>query len=299
MSLQRTPPMSPLPSVFATPLQILQSYPSDSNVSEVGEEAGLSAASSLSNVTSRPKRKRDVDEVTKSEMMEMFTALQKRQDEKFDTILCSINEIKSSVNVMATKYEVALKQINSLEQERKVHKTQIQELQTQVETLQRYVRGSSVEIRNIPQNQNESKDNLKKMVGKLAGIFNIPWQGSDIKDIYRINSKAAVKPIIVDFSTVSMRDQFLTSYKNYNKKNKHGKLNTSLLHFGGESQPVYLSENMTPKARKLFYQTREFAKNHNYAFCWASFGRIFLRKEEGSPQICVTCEADLQAQMEQ
>lgn len=294
MPPKRTPPKSPLSSEFASPLQ---HYPSDSNVSEIGQDAVVSAASSLSNITARnvQKRKRDhADDLSKAEMMNMLSAMEKRNDAKHDLILSSIGDLKISVDYMAAKYEEAVQRIDFLESERKNDRKYIQLLESRLELQDHNARSTSIEIRNVPLAQKETKENLRRLITCTAEVLQIPLQKMEIKNIYRVNTKAAVKPIIADFTTVDMRDSFLTSFKKYNKEHPRSRLSTAEINIVGPSQPVYISENLTQMERKLFYHTREFAKNNGFLFCWTAFGRVFLRKTEGSPQIRVYCESELE-----
>lgn len=314
MSVTRSPPptasLLPLPSMAIT--KPLEGHDSDSEVSE-GLEAGLSAASSQSNLSTKikitkftkgtkslkpldtKKRKRaDTDEISKSEMMDILAAQQNRQEEKFDRILNCINDVKVSVDSISTKFEVANQRIKDLEEDRKHDKAEICDLKNQVETLQHMIRCTSLEIRNIPSSLRETKDDLKNIICKTAEVLEIPLQSSDIKDVYRANTKSASKPIIADFTTVSKKDNFLNSFKQFNKKHMQYKFCTEHLNVNGPRNLVYVSENLTHKERKLYYLAREFAKVHKYAFCWTSFGRIFLRKQEGSPQIRIFNEKDLE-----
>ncbi|XP_046685349.1 uncharacterized protein LOC124371080, partial [Homalodisca vitripennis] len=58
-------------------------------------------------------------------------------------------------------------------------------------------------------------------------------------------------------------------------------------------KPVYINESLTPMKRKLMAEARKFKRENNYQFVWVRDGRIFLRKEEASKVIHVTCQADL------
>lgn len=180
-----------------------------------------------------------------------------------------------------------------MEQDRTLSNIKIQQLESRIDYLERQAKGTSVEIRNIPQLGRETKEDLLEIVLKTAQVLDNNIRSSEIKDVYRINTKANIKPIIADFTTVFTRDRFLSSIKKYNKENRAPKLNTACLGIAGQAIPVYVSENLTSRDRRLYFQAREFAKLNGYAFCWVSFARIFLRQEEGSTPIRIRCESDL------
>lgn len=287
--MMRSPPKtSNTPTIFATPIQ---HYASDSNIAESPQK--IKEAFSFTNIAAR-KNKRKNDDISKSEIIDMFTSLREDQDLKFTAIISCVNEVKVSIDFMTQKYDEALKRLETLEVEKRASDSKIQFLEDRIEFLERSTRGTSIEIRNIPQSAKETKVDLRNIIIKTAETLCIPLDSSSaIKDVYRINSKSQHKPIIADFTTVFARDNFLSSFKRYNKEHQTDKLSTAVLSIGGPGRPVYLSENLTQRDRKLYFNARQFAKNHGYSFCWTTFGRIYLRKEEGSPQIRITSDSDL------
>lgn len=302
MPLKRTPPKtdSPAAAVFKTPLQ---HYASDTNLTETpSQEFVLSKASSLTSVTSHnSKRKRQnssdhssvTDELSRSEILELFSSLKEGQELKFSAILTSIHEVKVVMDSMSHKYDEVLQRLDFLEEEKKGYDNKIKFLENKVEFLERYTRGTSIEIRNIPQDSKETKEELGTILRKAAVALDVPLDSSEIRDVYRIATKSGPKTIIADFTTVSLRDKFIGGFKKCIKGNQTNKFTTTTLKISGPSQPVFISENLTQKDRRLFFLAREFARSSGYSFCWTSFGRIFMRKSEGSPHLRISCENDL------
>lgn len=277
------------PAVFGTPLQ---HYSSDTNIAEPPQP--LREALSFTNIASR-KSKRKNDDISKSEIFDLFASLKEDQDLKFSAILSSINEVKISMDSMSHKYDEVLQRLVVLEDEKKTYDLKINSLERKVEFLERNAKVTSIEIRNIPQPNKETKEDLRSIVRKTADVLHISLDSNtEIRDIYRSNSKAQVRPIVVDFTTVSARDSFLVSSKKFNKEHQSDKLSTRSLGIGGLNKPIYISENLTHSDRNLYFLAREFARQCDYSFCWTSFGRIYLRKAEGLPQIRIASERDLQ-----
>lgn len=296
ISLNRTPPpqaKTQSPSVYKTPVQ----HGSDSNLTGLKldlENKILSGTSSLSSVASRSSAKRkERDEISRSELIDLFESMKADQDAKFDTIVSNFTELRSSLDLMGQKFNEVLGRLEFLEEERQEHSGKIEFLENRVEVLERHIKGTSIEIKNIPQAPKESKEDTKNLVMQTAEKLNITLDSSEIRDVYRLKLKSGTNPIIADFTTVFIRDKFLTSFKRYNKDNQQDKFNTTSLNISGPSTPVYVSENLTQKDRRLFYLAREFAKNSGYQFCWTAFGKIFIRETEGSPQIRIFKESDL------
>lgn len=294
MPLNRTPPKtSPLPShVFSTPIQHFASEPnlSGSIVQEHdGHDLTSSMKSPLTNILSHNfKRKRD--EITKSEIVDIFKTLRDDQDEKFSAIMSSINEVKISISSMTQKYDEVVQRLEVVETDNKAKDQKILYLENKIETLERMNRITSIELRNIPSDTKESKEELRSVLLKTADVLNVNLSCAEIKDIYRIGK---AKAIIADFTTVLKKEEFIRSFKNYNKDHLSDKLGTGNLSIVGPSKPIYISENLTQKNRRLFFRAREFAKNYDYAFCWQAFGKIAIRKSEDSPVIRIYNDADL------
>lgn len=297
MPLNRTPPISDSPSTsaFKTPLQ---HYASDPNIAQSPlQEAKVGPALSFPNIASRHRKNKrtreDTDDISKSDFLNFFTSFKEDQDAKFSTILSSINDLKVSMDHMSQKYDAVLTRLDFLEEERKTYNSNIKVLEDKLENLERHSKITSIELRNIPQAEKETKQDLKNIVFEVAKILNVPIQSSDIKDVYRINTKANAKRIIADFTTVFSKDNILKSFNKYNKEHPIEKLSTKSLGIGGPNNLVYISVNLTQRDRKLYYLAREFIKSSDYSYCWLSFGRIFVRKSEGSPQIRITSESDI------
>lgn len=304
MSVQHTPPQNNLlqtGSTFATPMD----YPSDASGTEIGHEAGLSAASGLSDpgfkvkkITKKclrgSKRKQvDRDDISRTEFLEMFQLLKAEQDNKLDLIINSVNGVAASVSTLTTKLAEQDKTIKKLQENDAASQKEIYILKNQVESLQHKLCSTSLEIRNVPLAPKETKEDLKKIFINTAKYLKVPIQQSQIKDIYRRNTKSESKPIVADLTTVDAKENLLASFKKVTKELKQDKFCTTHLNIDGPIKPIYVSEYLTPHERKLFFQARDFAKRNEYAFCWTSYGRVFLRKQEGSPQVKISNEEDL------
>lgn len=134
------------------------------------------------------------------------------------------------------------------------------------------------------------------MILNAGSVLNIPVQTSDIWNIYRVPSKStsANMPVIVEFTTTIMKENFLQSVKNYNRKNSRNKLNSLHLKIEGPELPIYISENLTSNGRRLYSAARKFASEQKFDFCWTSNGRVYLRKKEGDPLRRIEFESDLE-----
>ncbi|CAG9122369.1 unnamed protein product [Plutella xylostella] len=81
--------------------------------------------------------------------------------------------------------------------------------------------------------------------------------------------------------------------KAHNKQHSDRRLCAADIGYKGLNTPVYISEALTNKVRRLFFLARDFAKNQGYKFCWTSNGRVFLRKTPDSTHIEIKEESQL------
>ncbi|CAB3248469.1 unnamed protein product [Arctia plantaginis] len=173
------------------------------------------------NVTVRAKRKRSEDSgdvnlsVFMSEMTKMFHDFKNEQELKVAAILASVTDIKkqnsdicASVEYVSKSYDALLEQINHLKSERQENLNYIRTLENRLEKAERNARSSCVEIRNIPPNKKESKEQLLHTIIATGRTLNIPIESYEVRDIFRIQTKEPdQKPIIVDFTSVIKKER--------------------------------------------------------------------------------------------
>lgn len=207
----------------------------------------------------------------------------------------SFVEIEKSVDFLAKKYDETTERIELLERERKDQSIHIKNLEDKIEDLQRNFKLTSLEIRNVPEKEKESQQDLTHLVKKTCNTLKLELNSSDLRDAYRIKTKAGKNTVIADFASVQLKNNIIKNVKAYNKGNPSNKLNSTTLGLDGNSTPIYIGENLTDRGRRLYYHARETAKALNYKYCWTSNGRIFMRKSDGEPHIMVKNESQLQS----
>ncbi|KOB58189.1 Zinc finger DNA binding protein, partial [Operophtera brumata] len=295
--MQRTPPAA--------------SYDSEPELSMSGDRKS-------NNINCRLKRKRedellsvDTMKVYMDEMKGLFSSNMLQQEAKFSSIEKSINEIIStnktkedklasldltlkgikeqnadilkSMEFMSNRYEEMRGKLDILEADQKSSSSCIKVLEDRIDGLERKARSGSIEMRNITQNQPEQKKDLQDIVKNVCTELNVTVMETEICDVFRLKSRSKnsmPNPIIVEFSTANKKEEILNSLKKYRKERKI--LTTENLKIAGPSMPIYISENLTPKMKRIYYLAREFARSHNYRYSWTSYGNVYLRKEEAS-----------------
>lgn len=204
-------------------------------------------------------------------------------------------EIEKSMTYMSDQLTALESKILNLEKERASTTTKLSMLDEKLESLERSYVKTCVEIRNVPKRPQETKKDLYCFIKQLSQILQLELQERDIRDVARQPSKrdSRVSNITIEFSNTLTKYDLLASAKNFNKRNPDHKLNSSHLGFEGAVSPVYIAEQLTSQAKKLFYVTRNFAKANQYTHCWTSNGRVLLRKGKDTPHILVKNDQQL------
>ena len=234
------------------------------------------------------------------EIRELLNTHTTQTDSKLKAIQTAMTEIKvqnagikDSVDHISKQYDDMVIQLRNLEAERKADRSYINQLEERVENLERMMNSSKIEIKNIPQKQGETKEDLRNIITETASVLETHLQRQDIKDVYRLKKKDGVSTIMVDFTTTSPKDSIIRNLRQFNKNNSQNKLNTTHINKEGPSKPIYITEILTLKAQRLYYLARNYAKDNGYKFCWTSFGKVFLRKADGGKQILIKSESDI------
>lgn len=246
-----------------------------------------------SSVSTRNKSKERLKEGDKEYLQafkeEIFEYLNKRLSSiegKLQTIQKTNSDIEKSLEFISKQYEDVNKKVDMLEKECTQNRNYITKLEESLEELDRKYRRTSIEIRNLPARDKENKsDIIHSFTNFTRNSLKINMHENDIRDAYRISSKKSNnQPIVIELNSMENKNLLLKTIKSYNKTNIQNKINAS--HFGRiENVPIYISELLTNKSKKLFYLARELSKEKQYKYCWSTNGKIFVHKAEGTPAI--------------
>ncbi|CAG9787728.1 unnamed protein product [Diatraea saccharalis] len=278
---------------------------SDSNLNVTATDSNKTPPNFISQ---RIKRKRDDDffeEMDKFReeiklMIHSMLAPQNTELSKISPTLIEIQQInkniENSITFLTSQNKELQGKIEQYEIQAKRDREHITLLEDKIEELQRLDRKNNLEIKNVPKAKNETKDGLVNMVLSLSKNVGCELSKSDIKDIYRIKSKKEGPnnmPIIVETGSTLLKNDLLKSCKSFNVKHR-GKLCAKNMGFTvNEDTPIFILEQLTAKGSRLFFLARDLVKTKSYKFCWTSFGRVFVRKNEQTPIILIKSESQV------
>lgn len=188
-------------------------------------------------------------------------------------------DIEKGMEFINNSYEDMKERMAQLEKSKLENTDHISNLEKQIQDLEYKTRSATIELRNIPNKDEEKPEDLVAMLSKISKVVNNKTiDKSDLRDIYRLPGKTSTsRPVVAEFSTVTARNDFLASVKTYNKdRSLIEKLNSVAMGLPGDKKPIYVDEHLTPALKKLLYDTRVFAKTHSFS-CWHSNGKILLK----------------------
>lgn len=245
----------------------------------------------------------------KKEVISMMENLMANQEKELKSIFTpALTDIKksnenivSSIALLATQNEELTRKIEQLELKSRKDQEYITVLENKMEDMQRSQRKSNIEIKNVPKTATETKEDLVNMVVNLGRTINCSVTKSDVTDIYRVRGKKEGQtntPIVVELSSTILKTDVLKMSKAFNIKYKT-KLRAK--HLGltkNEETPVYVAEQLTTKASRLFFLARDLSKSKGFKFCWTSYGRVYVRKTENSAIVTITNESQINSLMQ-
>lgn len=193
-------------------------------------------------------------------------------------------------------FEARLIKLEEKERENALLKTQVTDLQIQLNNQAQQLLSSELEVMGLPETPNENQYHIilttaAKLGMKLeeADVNFVSRAGPRRKD-ERTNSQP--RPLVVSFVRRAKREEFL----------KHGRSRRSTLSSRdivptAPDMRVFINERLTSDGRRLFRDTREWVKENNFKYCWTRGGLIYVRKYEGkdgSPALQIRSHGDLQ-----
>lgn len=239
----------------------------------------------------------------KNEIKDMIFSSFSSQQKELQNISSAQKEIqKSNVAIehsiahLSLQHEEFKNKISFLEGQIKEDRKRMIILEDRMEEMQRSSRKNNFELRNAPKQDNETKESLIEMILSLSKTVGCCFSKNDIKDIYRVKAKSDKNkntPIIVETTSCLLKTDLLTLCKSYNIRNKTKLRATHLGLRREEDTGIFVAEQLTTKGSRLHFLARDLIKSKQYKFCWTSFGKVYVRKNENSPVILINSELQI------
>lgn len=217
---------------------------------------------------------------------------------KHDTVTMQLNSIKTSVDLnsqnhlkLESKVDVMdfdLKEIQKDVSEAAVLRDEIKELKYEIKQQQQWDRLLNLEISGLPEIKNED---LYAIVAKIALHAGVTLNKDDVINASRIQSRlqntGKPKNVIVKLRNRITKDNILAGLR------KSRGVTTLDISIPGDARRIYVSEHLTVDNKLIYKRCRDMAKSKQFQFVWTKNCKIFMRKNETSPAICIKEESDL------
>lgn len=204
---------------------------------------------------------------------------------------CLTNEIillRKDFNVIDKKINDNFKKVNDdiigMKKENKKLRGEIVSLKQQLNTTEQFVRYNGIKINNVPHQENEQ---VMAIVKQISEAIDFNFDEFKIDSCYRIKSKLPNGPIIVKFIRNLDKLEFLRL-----KRVKKDILNTDLLHLA-PSQPIYISEFLSPHNAWLFKQLKSIQHKCKLNYIWTKNNLIMARENDQSPVMFIRSVDDI------
>ena len=169
-------------------------------------------------------------------------------------------------------------------------KNQCAKGEEKLDNLEQYGRRQNLEIIGIPQRVDEDTNSIVIEVPKMMGVKVLPEQ---ISTSYRMavnpkknSDQIANPPIIARFTNRDVKNQI---YANRKLARSIDLRNFSI----SGTENIYVNENLTVMRKRLFWQTKQKAKEKGFKFFWTMNGNIFVRKSDDTNIIAIKCDQGL------
>ena len=235
---------------------------------------------------------------------EAIANIKSQFDQELNALKAELLELKTSQAFICNKYDLLQEKYNALTKTNKEQEVEISNLKAhssalknqcakdeeKLDNLEQYGRRQNLEIIGIPQRDDEDTNSIVIEVAKMMGVKVLPEQ---ISTSHRMpvnpkknSDQIANPPIIARFTNHDVKNQI---YANRKLARSIDLRNFSI----SGTKNIYVNENLTVMRKRLFWQTKQKAKEKGFKFFWTMNGNIFVRKSDDTNIIAIKCDQDL------
>lgn len=252
------------------------------------DNTNVDSDDSVSSINGRKRKNID----SHDEILHLLQTWKIEQDEKYRELSASIDELKKQNTIILATNNQIQESLKFFYQEQNSIKEKVDELskgsieamlkighiEEQIDTIQKKERQAMILINNIPVTKQIDPPNI---VEKLHKLLKLEEVNLEVKQIYVINKKDK-NTIIVKYKNIEQKRRILKEIKKFNKTNNE-KLHTEHLSIDQVKSPVYVSDYLTQKTKKIFDEARNLKKTGKVKHCWISNGKVLVRKTDDGP----------------
>ncbi|XP_052757070.1 uncharacterized protein LOC128202085 [Galleria mellonella] len=234
--------------------------------------------------------------ILKEELKQILSAELQPLKEKLTDLDTSLTFISSQYDemtklLMANKNELkCLSEENkSLREDLKTCASRIKQLETENMRQQQWSRLNNIEITGVPECKTTTD---LEVVMKVAERIGAPVKAADVEfahriQPYRTGSAQHSRAIVARFKQRSTKDAVIAAAR------KIRYITAEAIGIGSINDKIYVNEHLTRTNKALLRECKQKSREMNYKFVWTKNCRIYIRKNESSPPIPITIQADL------
>lgn len=226
----------------------------------------------------------------KSRFKEMQDALERDYRNEMREMKTSMEHMSNTFDGMYEKFTKLLDEQSKLRSENEElkrenaqMKTNLRAIDARVTEAEQYMRNRNLEIKGVP--PMEQKD-VATLLSHLGRVIDEPELVQSVDIMHSVpvpNSNA--KNIVVQFKHRQVRDRVLEKCKK--KRITTSDLGSSLC------TAVFVNEHLCPALKRVLGFAIAKKRQSKLAFVWVRNGKVYIRKSEADPAVCVCHTEDV------
>ncbi|XP_041985656.1 uncharacterized protein LOC121737969 [Aricia agestis] len=197
----------------------------------------------------------------------------------------TVHQLLTTVSDKVNSLESRVIKVEKIAHEVPILQAEISKMRDELETRDQWSRSNNIEVRGIPQKNNE---NLFDIALKIGQLCDFPIKKDHINYIARIPTRSPnkEKPIIIALHNRYFKEELVALSR------KSDKLKLENLGFTSSGK-VYLNDHLTQRNKSLLNKAKSMAKERNFKYVWVKHSKIMVRKSDTSPILFIKNENDL------
>ena len=162
-----------------------------------------------------------------------------------------------------------------------------------LDALEQYDSRQNLKFVQVPYHEGE---NVTQIVLDLVSKLEVKLDNEDISIAYRLPQKKH-SSTNKDGSQKSAHPAIIARFVSRDKRNKlyeNRFIAKDIDDFPVDGMTeLYINENLTQRRKRLFWRSKQQAKELSYKYIWTNNGQIYVRKDKNHERILITTETDL------
>jgi hypothetical protein len=235
------------------------------------------------NTAKKQKQQETVEVPTKLDTKSLKTEFESYKS----SIASQLESLESQLSDLRSKLQTLSQNFQTLEADNS-------DLKNKVESLTDKSVESCVEISGIFIEKPDTLPAVIKIIGETIGC---PLWPTDLKKFHLKTLSKKNPPhniIVLEFNNQWKKELFLKAGRSFSRSRQ-----TLPLPKDQACDRIFFNQQLTSHKKTLLYNTKEFAKLHNYKFVWIHKSQILLKKEVSAVPIYVRSISDLPTESQQ